>query len=76
MKNRYSFFKNFSSGLSTLILSVILMMTFQLPAVAQDYMINRGVFAASYTGGLRMCVVDKNEFYQPYTLSGHCAVRQ
>ena len=76
MKNRYSFFKNFSSGLSTLILSVILMMTFQLPAVAQDYMINRGVFAASYTGGLRMCVVDKNEFYQPYTLSSHCAVRQ
>lgn len=43
---------------------------------AQDYVINRGVFSGWYTGSMRMCVVDKNEYYAPYTASSKLVVRR
>ena len=64
------------SHVKSLLLLLLLGLAIPSNSRAQDYMINRGVFASSYTGGMRMCVVDKNEYYQPYALSNHCAVRQ
>lgn len=39
-------------------------------------MIDRGNFSGFYTGSLRMCVVDKNEYYAPYTASSKVVIRR
>ena len=45
-------------------------------STAQDYVIDRGNFSGFYTGSLRMCVVDKNEYYAPYTASSKVVIRR
>lgn len=54
----------------------ILFLFAYLPSEAQDYVINRGTFSGFYNGSLRMCVVDKNEYYAPYFVSPKINVRQ
>ena len=79
MKNNYFLIKKFRSGLQTLGLSLLLLIIFQSQATAQDYIIERGDITGGgwYNGGMRMCVVDKNEYYQPYlTGASKVAVRQ
>jgi hypothetical protein len=46
--------------------------------VAQFYIIERGDITEGVagTGGRRLCVVDKNEYYQPYLKAGKVAVHQ
>ncbi len=70
-------YKSLSACLGkAILLPLILIILFLSPTIGQDYIINRGNFSGWYTGGLRLCVVDKNEFYQSYTSASKVVVRQ
>ena len=72
-KSKYSVMKSIITFLLTLALTGGV---FVQSGNAQDYIIERGDITGgeSYTGGLRLCVVDRNEFYQSKKSSSDSSV--